>query len=61
MSRVAEDTWTSEGQGMGPNGECAIKSKLTRIDENTLKEELEHFVINGKPMPTGTNIWKRKL
>ena len=60
MTPTSESTWTTEGKGMGPNGECAIKSKTTRVDADTIKEELEHFVINGKQMRIGTNIWKRK-
>ncbi len=60
MTRSSDDTWSSEGNGMGPKGECALKNKLTRIDADTLEEELEHFVINGKQMKIGTNIWKRK-
>jgi hypothetical protein len=52
MSKVGEDVWLSEGVGIGPKGKCAWKEKLTRIDENTVKEEIEHFMINGEQRET---------
>lgn len=60
MTRVSEDVWMSEGKGMGPKGECALKEKLTRIDADTVKEEVEYFMINGEKMKAVTSTWRRK-
>ena len=60
MSRIGEDVWMSEGKGMGPEGEYVLKEKMTRIDADTVKEEIESFIVNGKQQKTGTNIWTRK-
>ena len=60
MTKPSKDVWMSEGVGMGPEGKCALKEKLTRIDENTVKEEIEHFMINGKERKAVTTIWKRE-
>jgi hypothetical protein len=60
MSRISENVWMSEGKGMGPKGECALKEKLTRLDADTVKEEIEYFMINGKQQKAVTATWKRK-
>ena len=60
MSKAAENAWTLEGKGMGPNGECALKEKATRIDDNTVKVETEFFLLDGKKQDVGTVIFTRK-
>ena len=60
MSRASENDWTSQGKGMGPKGECALKEKVTRIDADTVKEEIEYFMLNGTEQKAGTAIWTRK-
>jgi hypothetical protein len=60
MSRVSENVWASEGKGMGPKGEYVLKSKLTRIDADRKKNEVELFIINGEKQEPRTVIWTRE-
>ena len=60
MSKVSENVWMSEGKGMGPKGKCALKEKLTRLDANTVKEEIEYFMIDGQEQKAVTCTWTRK-
>jgi hypothetical protein len=60
LTQEADGVWLLENKGIGPKGEIRYKGKLTRVDANTVKEEVTEFVVYGEKQKMGTLIWARK-
>ncbi len=57
---VADGVWVGESNAVGPDSRSSWRSRLTKIDDNTVKFEVSGQTIDGDlaPFPSET-IWKR--
>ncbi len=60
MTLEADGVWLLEGRGAGPKGDIRYRGKLTRVDADTVNEEVLEFVYNSEKQKPGTNVWKRR-
>ena len=60
VTQQAKGKWLLEGKGNGPKGSSSYRSRVTRLDKNSTKEEMLEHVHNGEKQPLGTRVWKRK-
>ena len=57
---ASEGVWTNEFSLIGPNRSESSKSRLTKIDQDTVKFEVLEWTQNGNPQPLGpASIYKR--
>lgn len=57
---AADGTWVGEWHGKGPKGNGSSKSRLTRVDADTVKYEVLEQKLEGELKPfTTVTIWKR--
>ena len=56
----SQGVWILEEHGKGSKGEHHYKGRASRVDGDTIKEEVLEWVINGNPQEKGTFEWKRK-
>ncbi len=54
-----EGVWYFETPTEGAIGNNSYKGLATRVDENTIKEEVLEWIVNGEKQKSGTLIWKR--
>ena len=56
-----DGVWLFDGAGQDPKGDVRYKGRVTRVDEDTLSEEVLEYFVNGKKQITDTTefTWKR--
>ncbi|MCS7469976.1 hypothetical protein NZK35_25275 [Stieleria sp. ICT_E10.1] len=54
-----EGVWSFEQSSEGNTGDNSYKGLVTRVDQNTIKEEVLEWIVNGEKQEIGTLIWKR--
>ena len=58
LTQLSENIWLLEGAGVGPAGKSRLKYTITRVDQNTLKQDVE-FAVDGGDLVKRTNVWTR--
>ncbi|TWU34836.1 Calcium/calmodulin dependent protein kinase II Association [Novipirellula artificiosorum] len=54
-----EGVWSFEQPSEDAIGDNSYRGLVTRMDENTIKEEVLELILNGEEQENGTFIWKR--
>jgi len=60
LTQESDGVWILQGQGMGVDGKTKYKSRVTRIDDDTINEDIVELVGNGVKQPNTTITWKRQ-
>jgi hypothetical protein len=60
LTQEGEGVFLLEGSGVGPKGENYYRGKLTKVDSDTIEEEVSAFVFDGEKQKVGSFLWKRK-
>ncbi len=60
MTQEAVGVWMLEGKAIGPKGKVQIRTRLKRVDADTIEEQQIEVVVDGEKQPTRTNTWTRK-
>jgi hypothetical protein len=55
----SEGVWTFSSDVKGPDGDHRFRGRATRVDNDTLKEEILENIVNGKPEKKGEFTWRR--
>ena len=60
MTQEKEGVWLLEGPGTGQKGNIRYKGRISRLDKDTIEEEVIEFVAYGQVVGPSKHIWKRK-
>ena len=60
MTAESDGVWMLQGSITGGQGETRYKGRISRVDDNTVEEEVIEFIANGEEQPTGKFTWKRQ-
>jgi hypothetical protein len=59
LEQTGDGVWILEEASEGLLGPTRYKGVISRLHDDTIKEEIRESVINGEPQPTGSFLWKR--
>lgn len=60
MTQERDGVYILEGKSNGMNGENSFKVRMSRVDDNTMKEEIISFIVNGVKQPNTSFTWNRQ-
>ena len=60
FTQESDGVWLLQGSGKGTKGETRYRGKLTRVEENTIREEVIEFIANGEKQPNRNVRLERK-
>ena len=56
----SDGVWQLKSKLQGPEGVNEYDGVVSVVDKNTIKEQIDRFIVNGKAQPAVVNLWRRR-